>query len=204
VLNQYGFKTTQCFATSFIEGVADQATTNVLAFYNSGHEVCSHTVTHPQLTTLDEATLQYELQHSKQYLESVIGRSVPNFASPYGDYNEHVNDVIKGLYASHRTVDEGYNSKDNFDPYRLRVQNILVGTTAAQVQAWIAQAQADKTWLILVYHRVVDTARSAEAGYETPGPFDSSLVDFQAQMAAVAQSGIAVKTYQDALTITKT
>jgi peptidoglycan/xylan/chitin deacetylase (PgdA/CDA1 family) len=190
VLNQKGFKTTQCFASSFIENDPVQANTNVMAFFQSGHEICSHTVTHPFLTAQTPANLTYELQHSQQYLQSVIGQPVKNFASPYGDYNAAVNTEIKKYYRSHRTVDEGYNSKDNFDLYRVRVQNILSSTTAAQVNAWVQQAQTDKTWLVLVYHRVSDT---------DPGPFDSKIADFKAQMDAIQASGITIKTYDTAL-----
>jgi peptidoglycan/xylan/chitin deacetylase (PgdA/CDA1 family) len=190
LLNQYGFKSTQCYATSFIEGQSQAVINGVMAFYNSGHEICSHTVTHPMLTTKVGADLDYELRHSKEYLEQLIGQPVLNFASPYGDHNAAVNDVIDNYYQSHRTVDEGFNSKDNFDIYRLRVQNILDTTTAAQVKAWVEQAQADKTWLILVYHRVATN----------PGPYDSYITDFTAQLEVIKQSGITVQTYQDALT----
>lgn len=192
LLDQYGFKSTQCYATSFIEGNT-QAVSDVLAFKNSGHEICSHTVTHPFLTTLDATDLNYELQHAKQYLESIIGQPVPNFATPYGDYNATVNNAIATYYQSHRTVDEGYNSKDNFNTYRLRVQNILDTTSANQVASWIAQAQASNTWLILVYHRVADN----------PGPYDSYTNIFAQHLAAIQASGITVKTYQDALTEVK-
>jgi peptidoglycan/xylan/chitin deacetylase (PgdA/CDA1 family) len=188
IMGQYGFKSTQCYATSFIEGNA-QAVQNVLAFKNAGHEICSHTVTHPFLTTLNDADLDYELRHSKEYLESIIGGPVRNFASPYGDYDARVNAVIDNYYQSHRSVDEGFNSKDNFDIYRLRVQNILDTTTAAQVAAWIEQAKADNTWLILVYHRVA----------ANPGPYDSYTNVFAEHMAAIAASGVTVKTYNDAL-----
>lgn len=189
VLNQYGFTSTQCFATSFIENNPSQATSNVMAFFQSGHEICSHSVTHPMLTSKAPADLTYELDHSQQYLQSIIGAPVKNFASPYGDYNANVNAEIKKYYRSHRTVDEGYNSKDNFDPYRIRVQNILATTSAVQVKSWVQQAQADKTWLVLVYHRIGNN----------PGPFDSMTSDFQAQMEAIKQTGIQVKSYNAAL-----
>jgi len=189
LLEQYGFKSTQCFATDFIEGQPEPAQSNVMAFYNAGHEICSHTVTHPMLTTLDNTALNYELGHSKQYLEALIGQPVKNFASPFGDYNTNVNSVIDDYYQAHRTVDEGYNSKDNFDPYRLRVQNILSTTTAAEVKAWTEQAQADNTWLILVYHRIADD----------PGEFDSNIATFTQHLQAIQQTGIAVETFQDAL-----
>ena len=189
LLNQYGFKTTQCYATTFIEGNS-QAVADILKFKNSGHEICSHTVTHPFLTTLDTANLNYELQHSKQYLESIIGQPVLNFASPYGDYNASVNNEIDNYYQSHRTVDEGYNSKDNLDIYRLRVQNVLDTTSANQIKIWIEQAKADNTWLILVYHRVASN----------PGPYDSYTNVFAQHLETIQTSGITVKTYQDALT----
>jgi peptidoglycan/xylan/chitin deacetylase (PgdA/CDA1 family) len=189
ILNQHGLKSTQCYATSFLEGQSQQIIDGALAFHNSGHEICSHTVTHPFLTQQNDTQLNHELQHSQDYLESLIGGPVRNFASPYGDYNAHVNDVIDGIYRSHRTVDEGFNSKDNFNIYRLRVQNILDTTTAAQVQQWIEQAKADKTWLILVYHRVANN----------PGPYDSFISDFTAQMQVVKDSGITVKTMNAAL-----
>jgi peptidoglycan/xylan/chitin deacetylase (PgdA/CDA1 family) len=194
MLNQYGFKSTQCYATTFIENDPIQATTNVLAFYNGGHEICSHSVTHPALTTLNDTDLNYELSHSKEYLESVIGQPVVNFASPYGDYNQHVNTVIDDYYGSHRTVDEGFNSIDNFDAYRLRVQNVLDTTTADQVSAWIEQAKLDKTWLILVYHRIANN---------DPGPYDTYTSVFQQQLDVIKDSGITVKTWQDALTEVK-
>lgn len=188
LLKQYGFKTTQCYATTFIEGNS-QAVADVRKFQNSGHEICSHTVTHPFLTSLDAAKLKYELQHSRQYLESITGVPVDNFATPYGDYNMSVNEAIKGYYGSHRTVDEGFNSKDNFDKYRLRVQNILDTTTPEQVTEWIKQAQLDNTWLILVYHRVASD----------PGPYDTYTDVFAKQLEAIKQSGITVKTYDAAL-----
>jgi peptidoglycan/xylan/chitin deacetylase (PgdA/CDA1 family) len=189
ILNQYGLKTTQCFATSFIEGRPQSIINGVLAFQNSGHEVCSHTVNHPFLTEVTSANLTYELQHSKQYLEKITGKPVVNFASPYGDYNGAVNTEIKKYYRSHRTVDEGYNSKDNFNIYSLRVQNILDTTSAQQVATWIAQAKADNTWLILVYHRVANN----------PGPYDSYINVFADHAKTIKASGVTVKTYNDAL-----
>ncbi len=200
ILKKYGFKSTQCYATEHIEGgdhvTPEQAAANVQnvkTILADGHELCSHTVTHPFLSQVSATQLQHELQHSRDYLARTFGRSVPNFASPYGDYNQTVNAEIKKLYGSHRTVNEGYNSKDNFDAYRLRVQNIFSTTKASEVQAWVERAKADKTWLILVYHRVAND----------PGTYDSYVADFDAQMAAIKASGVQVKTMAEALAITR-
>lgn len=194
VLNQYGFKSTQCFETADLKADPTAGKANVMAFFNTGHEICSHTVTHPFLTTLTTAKVDQELSNSKTYLQNMIGTSVPNFASPYGDYNESVNNEIKKYYSSHRTVDEGFNSKDNFDVYRLRVQNMTPNTTLAEYQSWLNQAKADRTWLILVYHRITDNA---------PEAFDTRIDPFKQQMAALQASGITVLTMQQAITEVK-
>jgi peptidoglycan/xylan/chitin deacetylase (PgdA/CDA1 family) len=189
VLNQYGFKSTQCYETMDVEG-NQSAINDVKTFYNSGHEICAHTVTHPMLTKIPMSQVTYELTHSQQVLQGIIGKPVTTFASPFGDYNQAVNTEIAKYFRSHRTVDEGFNSKDNFDIYRLRVQNMTPTTSLAQVQAWIDQAKATNTWLILVYHRVADSNLD---------PFDTYTNDFKLQMQAISQSGVTVKTWSDAL-----
>ncbi len=191
VLDQYGFKTTQCFETADLQADPVNSKANVMAFVNDGHEICSHTVTHPFLSRLTTAQVDQELADSKTYLENLIGKPVVNFASPYGDYSESVNTEIMKYYQSHRTVDEGFNSKDNFNLYRIRVQNMTPTTTLAQYQGWMDQAKADNTWLVLVYHRITNDA---------PEAFDTPTADFKQQMAALSASGLTVKTEQDALT----
>ena len=140
----YGFKTTQCYATQFVTENGTNPSL-VLAFKDAGHEICSHTVTHPFLTQLTTAQQDQELSNSQQTLQNIIGEPVINFASPYGDYDAAVNTEIKKYYRSHRTVDEGYNSKDNFDIYRIRVQNVLSTTTITEYQSWLDQAKATNT-----------------------------------------------------------
>jgi peptidoglycan/xylan/chitin deacetylase (PgdA/CDA1 family) len=209
LLNQYGYKSTQCYATGFIEPdtISDTVRQNIKNIASMGHEICSHTVNHFFSTALDATALNYELQHSQEYLKQLTGQQeVISFASPYGDYNASVNTAIGNYYQAHRTTDEGYNSVDNFNAYRLRVQNIQtavtttdpatglpvttgITTTPAQVKAWIDQAIADKTWLILVYHRVANN----------PGPYDTTIANFTQNLADINTSGVTVLTLRDAL-----
>ena len=189
ILDQYNFKATFCDATQFVEGIPDQVA-NAVTFVNKGHEICSHSVTHPDLTTLANTELNYELSHSQDFLQSIINQPVTNFSSPFGAYNATVNNEIRKYYLSHRSTDEGFNSIDNFDPYRLRVQNIKTSTTPAQVQEWVNKAIADKTWLILVYH-VVDDVNLTE--------YDTYKADFNKEMADLAASGVTVQRWDSAL-----
>jgi len=61
-------------------------------------EVGSHTMTHPYLTKVDDATLDYELSQSKENLEKLIGEEVTSFAYPYGDFDSRVIAYTKKYY----------------------------------------------------------------------------------------------------------
>lgn len=184
LLNKYGLKTTQCYATHFIEGQPQPILDGVLAFRDSGHEICSHTVTHPFMSQLTPQQRDYELQHSQAYLRQLTGASVTSFATPYGDYDAASIEQFKKYYSYHRSVDEGFNSKDSFDPYNIKVQNILSTTSAAEVRGWIERAQRDKTWLVLVYHRVASD----------PGTYDSYTDVFRQHVETIVSTGVKVKT----------
>ena len=47
------------------------------AYGAEGHEIASHTVTHPRLAILDEANLLYELQQSKADIRKFVGVRKP-------------------------------------------------------------------------------------------------------------------------------
>lgn len=190
IMQQYGFLSNQFYATTFIKNSTVANTRQLIQnFVNAGHEIGSHTITHSDLTTLSDSKLNTELVDSKTYLESYLGKPVTYFASPFGAYDTRVTDRIMQSYAVQRTVDTGYNTKDNFDVTKLKVQNILNTTTAADVDGWVKKAIAEKTWLILVYHRVAPN----------PGPYDTTVPLFRAQMQAIKDSGIAVRTITQSL-----
>ena len=50
-------------------------------------EVGAHTVTHPPLTTVDDATRDYEIRESKRVLEAMVKQEVGSFAYPHGDHD---------------------------------------------------------------------------------------------------------------------
>jgi hypothetical protein len=64
-------------------------------------------------------------------------------------------------------------------------------TTPADVAGWVAQAKADKTWLIIVYHQI-DPDTSAE-------PFGCTPADFESMMQAIQTSGVPAVTEKQAL-----
>jgi peptidoglycan/xylan/chitin deacetylase (PgdA/CDA1 family) len=161
----------------------------VQALFTGGNEIGSHTVTHQYLTQLTSSQVTTELSQSQTDLQSLVGVSVKNFASPYGDYNEAVVSQIKSYYRSHRTTNLGYNAKTNFNPHYLLIQHITPSVTAADVSGWVQEAQQRKAWLIIMHHSV-----------ESNPDADSTTPElFSAQMAAINSSGIPVVTVESAL-----
>nr|WP_294489518.1 polysaccharide deacetylase family protein [uncultured Anaerosporobacter sp.] len=66
----------------------------VRQLYN-GHEVASHTVTHPSLPALDTSVMSYEVITDRKNLEDITGYIVNGFAYPYGTYNDTVKSVLQ-------------------------------------------------------------------------------------------------------------
>jgi peptidoglycan/xylan/chitin deacetylase (PgdA/CDA1 family) len=194
VLTKYGLPSTQYLLTDTVTYPDYMTIAMMQEFKDKGHEIASHTNSHADLATLSAAALMEELQGSRDQLQAWYGPTVAkNFATPYGSYNTTVVNEIKKYYRSHRSTDVGYNSKDSFNLYNIRVQNILDGTTNAQVAAWIAQAQADKTWLVLVYHAVGPDPSPAQEDYSV------TVAKLDAQLAQIKNSGISVQTVEQAL-----
>ncbi len=65
----------------------------------AGWEIMSHTKTHPDLAKLDEQSVAYELQSSKNYLQS-MGIDVRNLVYPYSSLNKTVYKLALRHYRS--------------------------------------------------------------------------------------------------------
>ena len=44
---------------------------------------------HPDLRKVTDEGVDFELTHSKKYLEGVIGTTIETFATPFGAYDAH-------------------------------------------------------------------------------------------------------------------
>lgn len=79
-----------------------------------GVSIESHTVTHPILTNVNQAELDFELRTSKTRLEERLRRSVEHFCYPNGSLNESVRRAAENAgYSSAVTTAYGFNSGGN-------------------------------------------------------------------------------------------
>lgn len=192
ILQKYGLPSTAYIISGYLDAPGYLTASQVVALHGAGVEIGSHSVDHQDLTKLTPAQQQAELQDSQTTLQNLLGIPVTQYAAPYGAHNDQLTALAAKYYQGYRSTDLGYNAANNFDILNMRVQNVTDTTTLADVQSWLQQAAATKTWLILVYHQInTDPAQAGEYSV-TPTAFD-------AQMAAVKASGITVKTVSEAL-----
>ena len=195
MLTAEGMTGTQFIITSLLGQTGYLTDAQVKDIANDGEEIASHTETHPDLTQETASQLTTELSGSQKALKKITGTSPTDLAYPYGLWNSTVISATEKYYTAARGVEDGYNSKDTFNQYDLKVQNIYDTTTTAQVADWVAQAKATNTWLIFVYHSVDnDPSAATDAGI-----YNVTTAQFSAQLAAIKASGVSVVTMKQGL-----
>ncbi len=72
-----------------------------------GHEIGTHSSTHPYMSKLDKSAIESELSTSIEAIESITNKKVQLFRAPYGDYDDLLIDTATsmGLYTIQWSVD---------------------------------------------------------------------------------------------------
>ena len=211
-LKDKGFKTTQYIPSLGLTDVPHDpflmSEDEVSTLAREGNEIGGHSVTHLSLPGVSDAQLTDEFVNNKTLLEAIPGvGTVHNFAYPFGDYDARVIGAAEAAgYRSGRSVEEGYNSALDLEPFDIRVQNMTPATTLEQFKSWIDYAKAHNYWLVIVYHEVVPNSAPRCTGLDTDpdvclADFDTTVADFQAQLDYIASAGLGpdVVTVQQAL-----
>ncbi len=74
---------------------------------DAGHEIGTHSATHPYMSRLSETEIKKELETSSQAITKITGKPVEVFRPPYGDYDDLLIDTANamGLYPIQWDVD---------------------------------------------------------------------------------------------------
>lgn len=164
ILEKYCIKSTQYILGDHFEDENYMSEKQVLSLQQHGHEIASHTMTHPNLTILGDDELDWELRESKYTLSTRFG-TIYDLASPLGAYDERVLAVAKKYYRSHRntaadpqTIDhKDVNIKEYFDRYEIIAYTVRQETTLEDIQKLLDYTKKHNGWLVLNYHQVDDS-----------------------------------------------
>ncbi|MGK2954618.1 MAG: polysaccharide deacetylase family protein, partial [Solirubrobacterales bacterium] len=108
---------------------SDLSSTQVKKMIKAGWEIASHTITHPDLTSISAEQLEEELTVSRDTLEKDLGVKVENFCYPAGVYNDEVVAAVEAAgYRGATTVDPGLAEKS--EPFTLKRIRIDRGDTS--------------------------------------------------------------------------
>jgi peptidoglycan/xylan/chitin deacetylase (PgdA/CDA1 family) len=137
VLKRYGLIATFYIVTSLI-GQPGYLTWEQLAeLRDSGMEIGAHTVSHPDLTTLDWETTGFEIAQSKADLDQHLNFNVTSFCYPIGLYNAGIEEQVRA--AGYRNATTTRWDNDTSDIMALPRRRIS-GGTALDGFAWIVQS----------------------------------------------------------------
>ena len=162
----------------------------VLSLQSAGNEIGGHTQTHPDLTTVTPTDLTNEISGGRQDLISNGITAPVSFAYPFGAYNTTIQDALTSAgYTSGRTVlPSGFNDLST-PKLSLFSQSIDANTTLDQVANWIAEAKANKSWLILTFHDIQNDITGTPYG-TTPQILAGIISD-------VTSEGLPIKTVSE-------
>lgn len=151
-LNELGFKGTFFVSTGF----NPSATPNwddLRSTASMGHEIGSHTKTHPDLTSLTVAQMQDEILGSQTMINSQItSQRCITFSYPFGILNNDVEGIVKSAYVAARGVRWGLNSLP-FDIY-----NAYTGfpdradSLGITLESQVNLAEQSGQWLVVGFH----------------------------------------------------
>jgi peptidoglycan/xylan/chitin deacetylase (PgdA/CDA1 family) len=117
---------------------------------------------------LDEAALRAELEGVKSWmLRHGFHRGADHVAYPFGAFDAGTLAVVRAYFASGRTIvrGHGFETLPPGDPYRIRALSVHRGDAPEALVAAIDRAARERSWLVLVFHQVVDGEPLHETEY---------------------------------------
>jgi peptidoglycan/xylan/chitin deacetylase (PgdA/CDA1 family) len=111
----------------------------VREWLSAGHDIGSHTLTHPHLTRLSPAPAREEISASRRKLEDLFARPIEHFCYPFGDWNDTVRDLVQEAgYKTACTTNPGLNASSE-SPFTLnRFTARYASRSFKAIWAWLA------------------------------------------------------------------
>ena len=89
------------------------------ALHRAGHEIGSHTLTHPLLPQLNDTLLEHELVESRRLIEGWLNEPIAGFCYPNGDHDDRVVRATARAGYTHACLTRPGDNRPGADPLRL-------------------------------------------------------------------------------------
>ena len=189
MLESHGFRGTFYIVSTFLHDgpyySAFMSAQDVANLSARGHDIESHTKTHPDLTTVTDAQLATELADSQTTIQAITGKAVQHLAYPYDAWNARVQTATAARYASGRSLTTDVNAFTGVvNPYALPGLVIKQDTTLATAQSYVDFAIAHGTTVILSFQNILTT----------PGTWDWTPTQLNSLLTYTQSKTVTVKT----------
>ncbi|MCQ9206565.1 MAG: polysaccharide deacetylase family protein [Omnitrophica bacterium] len=171
----------------------------------SGHEIASHTLTHPNLLRIDKAgedRAKFEIIDSKRVLEKKLSCKISSFVFPYIAQNESpaLRKTAGAVYKSMRLTSDRpvFNRIPVKNPRKITGFAIMRKHSAAYLKKHIDYVEKENRWLIEVFHLVSDK-NTKSAHRPKPYRFFMHIDDFKKHVDYILSKNIMILTQRDAL-----
>ena len=158
IFNRHGIKGTFNINASWL-GNPDTVTAEEVRTLYAGHEVATHTLTHPAAARCPLMSLAEEILEDRKKLEAVTGGLVRGHAYPFGSYNEEMARLYRSLGIAYgRITSPTYNSQGQLnDP--LRQQAPFSFAMPADPMCWLPTCHHNAPNLMELGRRLVESKR---------------------------------------------
>ncbi|PKL52631.1 MAG: hypothetical protein CVV37_00075 [Nitrospira bacterium HGW-Nitrospira-1] len=150
VFKKQGVAASFAVVTDWINTKNYLTVSQLLELQRDGFEIMSHTVSHPDLNSLNADQIESELSVSKAALEG-WGLRVNNLVYPYNKNNAIVRGLAGRYYRSGRG---GRSMLTPAVPERYELKSYSFSHNVDKMKALIDRAGAERKWLILYLHNI--------------------------------------------------
>lgn len=188
ILDKAGIKTTHFIITQQIGQPIFMTKDQIFALQAEGHVIGAHTRTHPHLSTLTDDQQRSEILGSYDDLMA-LGIKPNWFAYPYGDYNSMSVTDARSTFVGARTINGAPDLKST-DQFLLNSYSIHPGAPVyaiGDITKLIDGAQANGTWLILLFHKVDEDGDSISVPHDLIQQIADYLVARNVKVVTLSQ-----------------
>jgi len=171
----------------------------------TGHEIASHTLTHPNLLKLNaknKKMASYEIAESKRALGCLLHCKVSTFVFPYIKKNISRNLYLtaKKHYKSVRITSEKpcFEEIPAIDRYDIAGFAVMKKHSLSYLNKLARYARENDRWLIEVFH-LVSRKNTLSAHRPKPYRYFMHIEDFKKHVDYILSKGIPVRTLKEAM-----
>ena len=109
-----------------------------------GHEVASHSLTHPYLTSLSDEDVYREVKEDIENLRHIFCRDIESFSFPFDGYDERTINAIKSLGITHvilPAIDDSFHRP--IDTFHIKATSWNIDDALNKVRRFIEDEQAE-------------------------------------------------------------